>query len=154
LFVFDGSCVLCSGGASWIMRRDRAARIAFTPAQGAIGQALYRHYGLEVDDTYLFVADGQGYGLSEGYFQVARVLGGMWRLAAVLRLIPRPLRDAAYRLVRAQSLPLVRTVELLRAADAGAARSDCFSAAQSQRATPHRTPALDSGPLAAAALPI
>ena len=66
LFVFDGVCVLCSGGASWIMRRDRGARIAFTPAQGALGQALYRHYGLALDDTYLFVADGQGYGLSEG----------------------------------------------------------------------------------------
>jgi predicted DCC family thiol-disulfide oxidoreductase YuxK len=99
LFVFDGVCVLCSGGASWIMRRDRAARIAFTPAQDAIGQALYRHYGLTIDDTYLFVVDGRGYGLSEGYFQMARVLGGAWRLAAMLRLIPRPLRDAAYRLV-------------------------------------------------------
>lgn len=99
LFVFDGVCVLCSGGASWIMRRDRAGRIAFTPAQGPIGQALYRHYGLAIDDTYLFLADGRAYGLSEGYFQVACVLGGAWRLAAVLRIVPRPLRDAAYRLV-------------------------------------------------------
>lgn len=99
LFVFDGVCVLCSGGASWIMRRDRAARMAFTPAQGPIGQALYRHYGLAIDDTYLFLVEGQAHGLSEGYFQVARVLGGRWKLAAALRLIPRPLRDAAYRLI-------------------------------------------------------
>lgn len=99
LFVFDGVCVLCSSGASWIMRRDPAARIAFTSAQGPIGQALYRHYGLALDDTYLFLADGRVYGLSEGYFRVARVLGGWWRSAGVLRLIPRPLRDAAYRLV-------------------------------------------------------
>jgi predicted DCC family thiol-disulfide oxidoreductase YuxK len=99
LFVFDGICVLCSGGVSWVMRHDRAARIAFAPAQGAVGLALYRHYGLAIDDTYLFVADGRAYGLTEGYFQVARVLGGAWRLAAVLRLVPRPLRDAAYRLV-------------------------------------------------------
>jgi predicted DCC family thiol-disulfide oxidoreductase YuxK len=99
LFVFDGVCVLCSGGASWVMRRDLAARIAFTPAQGEIGQALYRHYGLAIDDTYLFLVDGQAYGLSEGYFRLARVLGGVWRLAAVLRLVPRALRDAVYRLV-------------------------------------------------------
>ncbi len=99
LFVFDGTCVLCSGGASWIMRHDPTARIAFTPAQGAIGQALYRHYGLAIDDTYLFLAEGRAYGLSEGYFRVARVLGGPWRLAAVLRLIPRALRDALYRLI-------------------------------------------------------
>lgn len=99
LFVFDGICVLCSGGASWIMRHDPAARIAFTPAQEPIGQALYRHYGLAIDDTYLFLAEGRAYGLSEGYFEVARVLGGAWSLAAVLRIIPRPLRDAVYRLV-------------------------------------------------------
>ncbi len=99
LFVFDGVCVLCSGGASWIMRRDPAARIAFTSAQGAIGQALYRHYGLAIDDTYLFLVEGRAYGLSEGYFRLARVLGGAWRLAGVLRLIPSGLRDRAYRLV-------------------------------------------------------
>ena len=99
LFVFDGVCVLCSGGASWIMRRDRGARIAFTSAQGAIGEALYRHYGVAIDDTYLLIDEGQAFGLSEGYFRVARVLGGPWRLATLLRLVPRPLRDAAYRLV-------------------------------------------------------
>ena len=99
LFVFDGTCVLCSGGASWIMRRDRRNRIAFAPAEGELGQALYRHYGMAVDDTYLFLARGHAYGMSEGYFRVARELGGIWRVAALLRLVPRPLRDAAYRLV-------------------------------------------------------
>ena len=37
-----------------------------------------------------------------GYFELARLLGGWWRLAAAaLWLIPRPLADAAYRLVAA-----------------------------------------------------
>lgn len=99
LFIFDGICVLCSGGVAWIMRHDRHARIAFTAAQGPLGAAIYRHYKLDFDDTYLFLVDGQPYTLIEGYFEVARILGGAWRLAAVFRLVPRPLRDAAYRLV-------------------------------------------------------
>ncbi|HEY6816791.1 MAG TPA: DCC1-like thiol-disulfide oxidoreductase family protein [Croceibacterium sp.] len=99
LFIFDGICVLCSGGVGWIMRHDPHARIAFTDAQGPVGQAIYRHYGLDFDDTYLFLAEGQPHTLIEGYFEVARVLGGVWRLAGVFRLIPRPLRDAFYRLV-------------------------------------------------------
>ena len=37
LFVFDGICVLCSGGASWIMRRDCNALVNFTPAQEVLG---------------------------------------------------------------------------------------------------------------------
>lgn len=99
LFVFDGTCVLCSGGASWIMRHDPRGRIAFTPAQGPLGQALYRHYGIRMDETYLFVANGRAWGMSEGYFRVAEVLGGAWRAAAALRIVPRALRDAAYQQV-------------------------------------------------------
>ena len=99
LFIFDGICVLCSGGVAWIMRHDRRARIAFTDAQGQLGSAIYRHYGLDFDDTYLFLVDGRPYTLIEGYFEVARVLGGVWRLSEVFRVVPRPLRDAFYRLV-------------------------------------------------------
>ena len=99
LFVFDGVCALCSGGARRVMQLDRAGRIAFTPAQGALGQALYRHYGLEMDDTYLFVANGRGYSMSSGYFAVAQELGGWWRLALAGRIVPRFIRDALYRMI-------------------------------------------------------
>ena len=34
LFVFDGVCVVCSGGASWIMRFDRRPKVNFTSMQG------------------------------------------------------------------------------------------------------------------------
>jgi predicted DCC family thiol-disulfide oxidoreductase YuxK len=99
LFVFDGTCVLCSTGASWIMRHDKKGKIAFVSAQGRIGQALYRHYGLALDDTYLFLAEGRAFGLSEGYFEVARWLGGVLRLAAILRIVPRTIRDRIYRVI-------------------------------------------------------
>ncbi|ANY20453.1 hypothetical protein A6F68_01945 [Tsuneonella dongtanensis] len=99
LFVFDEVCVLCSGGASFIMRHDRAGRIAFTSAQGPIGSALYRHYGLKMDATYLFVANGNASTRSDGYLALARELGGIWRIAGLSRLVPRLLRDRIYDLV-------------------------------------------------------
>lgn len=99
LFVFDNVCVLCSSGASFLMRHDRTQRIAFTSAQGPIGQALYRHYGLEMDETYLLLANGRAQTLSAGYFALAEELGGRWRLARVGRVVPRVLLDAVYRLV-------------------------------------------------------
>jgi hypothetical protein len=52
LFVFDGACVLCSGGAAFVMRHDRHARVNFTPARSNFGQALYRHYA---DDWNAFL---------------------------------------------------------------------------------------------------
>lgn len=99
LFVFDHHCVLCSGGARFLMQHDRAGRIAFTSAQGAIGEALYRHYGLAMDETYLFLARGRAETMSDGYLAVAREFGGVWHLAGAGRLVPRIVRDAIYRLV-------------------------------------------------------
>ena len=101
LFVFDGVCVLCSGGAARIMRADKRQSLAFTPAAGQLGAALYRHYGLDLDDTYLFLVDGRAYGMSEGYFRVAQALGGVWKAAKVFRIFPPRLRDWAYRQVAA-----------------------------------------------------
>lgn len=99
LFVFDNVCVLCSGGASLIMRHDREGMIAFTSAQGPIGQALYRHYGLEMDETYLFLARGRASSMSDGYFALVDELGGWWRLLLIFRVVPRFIRDAIYRAV-------------------------------------------------------
>lgn len=99
LFVFDRTCVMCSSGSSWLMRRDRQGKVAFTPAEGLLGAALYRHYRRDPDETYLYVSQGRAYTLSEGYFRMIADLGGAWRLFAVFRLVPRPLRDRTYLLV-------------------------------------------------------
>jgi predicted DCC family thiol-disulfide oxidoreductase YuxK len=99
LFVFDNACVLCSGGVRFLMRHDCTGRIAFTSAQGPIGQALYRHYGLEMNETYLFLAHGRATTMSDGYLALSRELGGWWRIAALARIVPRPVRDALYRVI-------------------------------------------------------
>lgn len=99
LFVFDNVCVLCSSGVRFLMQHDRAGKIAFTSAQGPIGRALYRHYRVEMDETYLFLAHGRATTMSEGYLTLVRELGGWWRIAAAARIIPRPVRDAVYRVV-------------------------------------------------------
>lgn len=99
LFVFDGICVLCSGGASWIMRYDGKARVNFTPAQEALGQALYTHYGIEMDESYLLMADGRAYTASRGYLELCRTLGGWWHALRVSAIIPERLRDWLYALI-------------------------------------------------------
>ena len=99
LFVFDGTCVLCSGGAAVVMRHDRHARVNFTPARSNLGQALYRHYGVEWNETYLLVADGRGYTASAGYLRLCLVLGSVWRLLRMGAVVPERWRDAAYALV-------------------------------------------------------
>jgi predicted DCC family thiol-disulfide oxidoreductase YuxK len=96
LFVFDGGCVLCSTGAAFLMRHDRNGRVALASAQSPLGTALYRHYGMEIDASYLLLIDGQAYTKSDGYFRLVGTLGGVWRLLELARIIPRPVRDWVY----------------------------------------------------------
>jgi predicted DCC family thiol-disulfide oxidoreductase YuxK len=99
VFIFDGVCVLCSGGAHWLMRHDKRGLFRFAPAQSPLGQALYRHYGVAMDETYLLLVDGSVYGKSSGYLEMLGILGGWWRGLNLLRVIPRALRDRAYDVV-------------------------------------------------------
>lgn len=99
LFVFDHYCVLCSGGASFIMKRKTGHRIAFTSAQEPLGEALCDHYDIDWDESYRFIRRGKPFIKSDGYFEVAKELGGILQLALIFKIIPRPIRDWAYDLV-------------------------------------------------------
>lgn len=101
LIVFDGECVLCSRTAQFVLKRDRRRRFRLTTAQGETGQALYRRLGLPIAEfkTMLVVRDGRALTESEAALAIAAGLGWPWRAAAAVRIVPLPLRDAAYRLV-------------------------------------------------------
>ena len=98
LVVFDGECVFCSRSMRVLVRLDRHRRFRLTPAQGPLGQALYRHLGLPGDDfqTYLLVQNGRIYGKSDALVAMARALPWPARAGAALRLLPRPVRDGLY----------------------------------------------------------
>ncbi len=96
LFVFDGHCVLCSTGAALLMRRDRTGRVSLASAQRPLGAALFRHFGIDSDTTYLFIDRGQAWTKSAGYLHLFRALGGWWRLLEVETIIPERLRDLVY----------------------------------------------------------
>ena len=96
LFVFDGVCVLCSSGAGWLMRHDKRRLFRFTSAQSPLGQALYRHYGVALDETYLLLDKGKLFDKSAGYLRMIEILGGWWLFCRIFRLIPRRIRDYFY----------------------------------------------------------
>lgn len=101
VIVFDGVCVLCSGWVSFLLRVDRRQRYRFATMQGAAGAALMRAHGLDPDDpmSFLLVDGAQARIDSDGVIAVVTGLGGAWRFAGLARALPRPLRDAAYRVV-------------------------------------------------------
>lgn len=96
LFVFDGVCVLCSTGANFIMRHDPTGRVQFASAQSALGRAIYQRMKLPIDSSYLLIDRAGTHSKTDGYFELARILGGWYRLGLIFRLIPRPIRDWFY----------------------------------------------------------
>ena len=94
IFIFDGYCVLCSGGATWLMRHDKKRIFRMSTAQSSLGAALYAHYGIDWDATYLLISNGLPYTKSGGYLHMCAVVGGWWKAVLILHLIPRALRDA------------------------------------------------------------
>jgi predicted DCC family thiol-disulfide oxidoreductase YuxK len=101
LIVFDGECVLCSTQAQFVLRHDRQQRFRLTTAQGKIGRALYQRLGLPTDvyHTMLLIEDGRTLMHSDAVLTIADSLGWPWHLAAIMKIIPRPLRDRLYRVV-------------------------------------------------------
>lgn len=98
LIVFDGVCVLCSGFARFVLKRDKSFAFRLVTAQSPLGQALFRHYGLATDDfeTNLVIAEGRAYAKLDTVIVAGARLGGPWRLLVLLRLLPRPFADWLY----------------------------------------------------------
>lgn len=101
IVVFDGVCVLCSGWVRFLLRHDRKADFRFAAMQGPVGHALMLAHGIDPSDpvSFLLVDGDAAWHDSDGVLEVLRRLGGVWRVAALLRIVPRALRDAAYRLL-------------------------------------------------------
>ena len=100
--VFDGVCVLCGGWVRFLLRRDRRARLRFAAMQTPVGRALLAGHGLDPEDpaTFLVLRDGRALTDGDALAAVLDLLGGRWRLpAALLRRMPRGIRDGAYRLL-------------------------------------------------------
>jgi predicted DCC family thiol-disulfide oxidoreductase YuxK len=101
ILVFDGACNLCAGIVRFVLRQERDRALRFAALQSAAGRRLMREHGLAADDpqTFLLIADGVAYGRTDAVIQIARRLHWPARALALLRFVPRPLRDAGYDLV-------------------------------------------------------
>lgn len=99
--VMDATCALCSWGARMIHRLDTAGRIKIAPIQGETGAALMRTLGLDAMDpnSWLFIVDGRVWQDSDALIALGQTVGGIGWVSAMIRLIPRNLRNRLYRFV-------------------------------------------------------
>ncbi|SMC96787.1 thiol-disulfide oxidoreductase DCC family protein [Rhizobium sp. RU36D] len=101
IIVFDALCVLCSANAQFVLRHDKARRFRLASMQGDVGASIYRRLGINPDNPEsLVVVDGDtALRDSDAVLSIYAGLGWPWRLMAVLRVVPRALRDPVYRMI-------------------------------------------------------
>ncbi len=101
IIIFDGSCVLCSGFARFVIRQDHRAVFRLVAAQTPLGQAIYHHFNLDPVsfETNVLLENGLAKFKSDGTIGMFMHLGLPWSLVSVLRLIPRFLLDKLYDIV-------------------------------------------------------
>lgn len=96
--ILDGECGLCNRASHFGMRHSRQGALRFVASQSDEGQALLRRHGLEgvADDTMVAVGRDRAFVRSSAVIQVSKRLRWPWRAQAIVWLVPKPLRDAAY----------------------------------------------------------
>lgn len=101
LLLFDGVCNLCDGFVQFVLKHDRRGLIHFASIQSEVGSRKYREHGLNPDspDSILFLTPEGPLRESDAALEIAALLGGLWPLARIFKLLPRWIRDSAYRFV-------------------------------------------------------
>jgi predicted DCC family thiol-disulfide oxidoreductase YuxK len=101
--LFDGTCAFCEGSVKFIARRDPYGYFRFGASQSAAGARLLAEHGVSRDTarSMVLIEDGQVYLRSTASLRIARRLRFPWWLAGIFLLVPRPIRDLAYRAVAA-----------------------------------------------------
>jgi predicted DCC family thiol-disulfide oxidoreductase YuxK len=119
LVLYDGECGFCDRLVQWLLRHDRKGILSYAPLQGETAKPFVSG---DVD-TMVFVERGDDgatrvYERSRGVFRILRRLGGIWRVISWLRVLPRFVTDAGYRLIARNRIRWFGRVESCRVPDA------------------------------------
>jgi len=101
IVLFDGVCNFCDGLVRFLIRHDPAARLRFCAMQTDAGRALLVSHGVDPDalDTFVVLDGPRILTRSDAALAIARALPAPWSRLVAARILPRPLRDALYRIV-------------------------------------------------------
>jgi predicted DCC family thiol-disulfide oxidoreductase YuxK len=117
ILLYDGFCGLCNRLVHFVLQHDRAFIFRFAALQSSFAGRVLARYGVspaDLDSVYVVLnydASGRKPDKEDqateilltrfdAVLVILQQLGGIWRVAAfLLRILPRPLRDLAYRIV-------------------------------------------------------
>ncbi|MCB0491023.1 MAG: thiol-disulfide oxidoreductase DCC family protein [Cyclobacteriaceae bacterium] len=96
--LFDGVCNLCNGSVQFIIKRDKAGKFLFAALQSQYGQAQLDQLGISSTSlqSIVLIKGDQFYQRSNAVLEIAKMLGGLWSLLYVFKIVPAFVRDWIY----------------------------------------------------------
>lgn len=125
ILLYDGECGVCSRSVQWILAHERRHSLRFAPLKSALGRALSAEAKVSEDVDSLLWVEASEHGVrarfwSNAVFATLGYVGGPWRLLALLKVVPTPVRDYFYRTFARHRLKVAPPVCLVPRAEARA----------------------------------
>jgi len=103
IVLYDGVCGLCNRAVQFLVKRDRHDRLRFASLQSDFAAALLKQHSVDHEDldtvyAVLNYREPNETLLAKGdaFLFFAKTIGGIWSLARVGGIIPRPVRNWMY----------------------------------------------------------
>ena len=96
---FDCDCAFCSASVRRAFTFDKHRRLKYSPLQGKLAaEKGFSSYADKSGGTMVVLreSDGEVFLRSDAAIEIARALGGGWRIFSLAALIPRSIRDGVY----------------------------------------------------------
>jgi len=106
IVLYDGVCGLCNRLVQFLLKRDKRDRLRYAALQSDFAAKVLKRQGLDpkdLDTVHVVMnyeeADERVLVRSTAVVEAVKELGGVWKIAALGKIVPRPLRDLAYKFV-------------------------------------------------------
>lgn len=106
IILYDGVCGLCNRLNQFLLKRDKTDRLRFASLQSDFARDLLTRHGLDASDldtVYVVVDHGKAnervLARSDAVLHALGELGGPWNITRLARVLPRFIRDTAYKVV-------------------------------------------------------
>jgi predicted DCC family thiol-disulfide oxidoreductase YuxK len=106
IVLYDGVCGLCNRLNQFLLKRDEHDRLRFASLQSDLARKILKRHGADPSDldTVYVVEDYDSpserlFERSNAILRALEALGGIWKLSAVCKILPRPIRDLFYKFV-------------------------------------------------------
>jgi predicted DCC family thiol-disulfide oxidoreductase YuxK len=103
IVLYDGVCGLCNRAVQFLLKRDRHDRLQFASLQSDLAARVLNRHGMNpkgLDTVYAVLNYGEPnetlLAKGDAFLFFAGVIDGVWSVASVVKVVPRPVRNWLY----------------------------------------------------------